>query len=333
MQYRKLGRTGLKVSEIGFGCGNVGGLIIRGSYEEQVDAVTHALDLGINYFDTAASYGDGRSEINLGKVLKELDPDIILATKVGLTLDDLDDIHGAVKRSLEASLTRLQRDSVDVFQLHSRIALQRDSPEWPRSLGLEDVLGENGVADALDSVRSQRLSSYIGFTGLGETKALHRVIASGRFDVVQSYFNLLNPSSGQKVPPGFSGHDFKQLIDKAQEHGVGVAAIRVMAAGAVAGKKSRRGHAAPTIRGPIIPGSEYSKDEARARSLEFLIEGDVKTLPQAALRFVLMHSRVSTALVGFSDTQQIDEAAATSGKKPLPESQIHKLREQWRKDT
>ena len=68
MEYRLLGRTGLKVSEIGFGCGNIGGLIIRGSFEEQLEAVRIALDLGINYFDTAPSYGDGLSETNLGHV-------------------------------------------------------------------------------------------------------------------------------------------------------------------------------------------------------------------------------------------------------------------------
>ncbi len=68
MEYRVLGRTGIRVSEIGFGCGNVGGLMVRGSHDEQVEAVSRALELGIDYFDTAPSYGDGRSETNLGRV-------------------------------------------------------------------------------------------------------------------------------------------------------------------------------------------------------------------------------------------------------------------------
>ena len=71
MQYRTLGRTGLRVSEIGFGCGNVGGLMTRDGHDEQLGAVRHALDLGINYFDTARAYGEGRSETNLGRVLDE----------------------------------------------------------------------------------------------------------------------------------------------------------------------------------------------------------------------------------------------------------------------
>ena len=62
MKYRDLGKTGLRLSEIGFGCGNVGGLMIRGTHEEQVKTVERALELGINYFDTAAKYGNGRSE-------------------------------------------------------------------------------------------------------------------------------------------------------------------------------------------------------------------------------------------------------------------------------
>ena len=72
-----MGRTGLNVSEVGFGCGNIGGLMIRGSHDEQIEAVGIALDLGINYFDTAPSYGNGISETNLGKVLSELNPKIV----------------------------------------------------------------------------------------------------------------------------------------------------------------------------------------------------------------------------------------------------------------
>jgi aryl-alcohol dehydrogenase-like predicted oxidoreductase len=127
MKYRKLGRTELSVSEIGFGCGNVGGLIIRGSHKEQLEAVELALGLGINYFDTAPSYGNGRSETNLGKVLSELKPNIVLASKVGISFNQLENIPDTVEQSVEASLDRLQRDHVDILQLHSRIALTRDS--------------------------------------------------------------------------------------------------------------------------------------------------------------------------------------------------------------
>ncbi len=328
MKYRTLGRTGLRVPEIGFGCGNVGGLIIRGSFKEQVEAVSLALDLGINYFDTAPSYGNGRSETNLGKVLSELEPEIVLASKVGLSLDQLDDIPDAVERSVEASLERLQRDHVDVLQLHSRIALTRDSPQWHGSLSVDDVLGENGVADAFDKMRREGKTRFIGFTGLGETAALHKVVESGRFDVIQSYFNLLNPSAGYPVPPEFSGYDFKQLIDKANKKGMGVAAIRVIAAGALGGDASREGYAVQTVSGPMVPGGEYERDEDRASRLGFLLAGS-RSLPQVALQFVLTHQGVSTALIGFSNLDQIREATESTNLGPTPDNDMEKLRNLW----
>jgi aryl-alcohol dehydrogenase-like predicted oxidoreductase len=110
---------------------------------------------GINYFDTAPSYGDGRSETNLDKVLSDLDPNIILASKVRLSLEQLDDIPDTVERSVEASLSRLQRDHVDIIQLHSRIASSRESPEWSGAISVLDVLGEEWVADAFDRLRRQ----------------------------------------------------------------------------------------------------------------------------------------------------------------------------------
>ena len=85
MKYRPFGSTGLNVSEIGFGCGNVGGLMIRGEHGDQVRAVARAMELGINFFDTAPSYGDGQSETNLGRVLKELSADVYVGTKFRIT--------------------------------------------------------------------------------------------------------------------------------------------------------------------------------------------------------------------------------------------------------
>jgi L-galactose dehydrogenase/L-glyceraldehyde 3-phosphate reductase len=333
MKYRTLGRTGLKVSEVGFGCGNIGGLMIRGSHEEQIQALELALDLGINYFDTAPSYGDGRSENNLGKVLSELNPNIVLASKVGLSLEQLDDIPDAVENSVEASLNRLQRDYADVLQLHSRIAFSRDSSEWPRALSIMDVLGENGVADTFDSLRREGKTRFIGFTGLGETDALHKVVESNRFDVVQAYFNLLNPSAGHRLSDEFSGYNFKQLIDKSSEGGMGVVAIRVMAAGAVGGDSSREGYAAPLVRGPMVLGGEYERDLTRSSLLDFLVQGEIRSLPQAALKFVLMHLGVSTALVGFSNLNQIKDAAEITEFNPLPQSHLVKLQDLWIQNT
>ena len=305
--------------------------MVRGSRIEQIQAVRHAIEIGINYFDTAASYGDGSSETNLGEVMKELRPkNVILATKVGLRPEDLGNIRNAVKESLKRSLGRLRRDSVDVFQLHSQIALKRDRVR-SGSLGLEDVLGAGGVADVFDELRSQGLVRFCGFTGLGETEALHEIIASDRFDVVQTYFNLLNPSAGFPVPAGFVGNDFRLLMREASDKKMGVVVIRVLAGGALGGEAARQGHAAAET-GILVEGADYGADSARASKLNFLIAGAIRSLAEAAIRFALMNREVSTVLVGFSNLNQIDEAASCSVKEPFPSTCMEKLRELWASD-
>src|SRR4029077_16727022 len=104
MNRRKFGRTGLDVSLVGFGCGAVGGLMIKGAAADQERAVARALELGINYFDTAQMYGDGQSEINLGRVLKALKPDCHVGTKVRLPPTERGRIGQAIAAALEASL-------------------------------------------------------------------------------------------------------------------------------------------------------------------------------------------------------------------------------------
>ncbi len=332
MEYRTLGRTGLRVSEVAFGCGNVGGLLVRGSRQEQLEGVTRALELGINYFDTAPSYGNGKSETNLGEVLRELHPDVMVATKAGIGSDDLKDLKGAVQASLETSLGRLGRDHFDVLQLHTPIRLEPGDAGRRWSLSIKDVLGTDGIADVFESVRSQGLVRFLGFTGLGDTDALHQVIDSERFDLVQAYYNLLNPSAGLAMASGFAAHDFRQLIDRAGGRNMGVVVIRVMAGGALGGDVARTGHASPSIGGAITPGAEYEVDQARGRKLDFMLTGDMTSLPQAAVRFALAHQGVSTVLVGFSDLGQIEEAAGCSGKGPIPESAMERLTAMWSTD-
>src|SRR5262245_57036192 len=100
MEYRSFGKTGLRVSALGFGCGNVGGLIIREEPRTRVRAVARAVEAGINYFDTAAMYGNGQSEQNLGQVLNELKPDVYVGTKVRVSPAEMGDIQGAIHRSV-----------------------------------------------------------------------------------------------------------------------------------------------------------------------------------------------------------------------------------------
>src|ERR1700730_8317052 len=124
MKMRTFGRTGMQVSVLGFGCGAVGGLMVRGDPVDQERAVARALESGINYFDTAVQYGDGASETNLGRVLGRLKPpNVVVGTKVRLRSADFGRVAEAVTGSLEDSLRRLGLQRVDIFHLHNAVTM------------------------------------------------------------------------------------------------------------------------------------------------------------------------------------------------------------------
>jgi L-galactose dehydrogenase/L-glyceraldehyde 3-phosphate reductase len=319
MEIRTLGRTGLKVSALGFGCGAVGGLMVRGSPGDQERAVARAIELGISYFDTAAMYGNGESERNLGQVMKSLRPDIRVGTKVRIPAGERNRVARAVTASLEASLQRLQLDQVDLFQLHNHITAEgRDSDLTP---GI--VLGE--VVPAFERLREQGKTRFFGITAVGDTPALHEVVDARIFETAQVSYNLLNPSAGTKVTPGYPAHDFGNLLAHTKGADMGVIAIRVLAAGALSGTEQRHPLGSPSVE-PIGSGSSYRIDVERARRLEPLVrEGFADTLIELAVRFVISHEAVSTALVGISTLEHLEHAAAAANKGPLPREAIERI--------
>lgn len=323
MDYRPLGSTGLNVSEIGFGCGNVGGLMIRGEHGDQVKAVARAIELGINYFDTAPSYGDGQSETNLGRVLKELSADVYVGTKFRVTTHEPGRIRGNVIASVDESLTRLQREQVDLMQMHNHVASVAEGG----SVAPEEALGE--VVEALQELRDQGKVRFWGLTAVGETEALHQVIDSGRLNTVQSVYNLVNPSAGTAVPPGFDMQDYRNLIERASANGMGVLVIRVLAAGALSGEAARHSVAVPTV-APIGSGRDYGQDLARADGFRFLQqEGYVGSLVEAALRFALGNVGVSSVLVGYSSLEHLEQAVEAAAKGQLPSEATERLPQIW----
>ena len=174
MKYRDLGSTGLKISEIVFGAGAVGGLVFRSERDTRLEAVRKALDYGINWIDTAPSYGDGQSEENLGWILKEVDANPYLSTKVRIGPEHAGDIPGEIERSMEISLKRLKRDSVDLIQLHTAVTSTRGA--FRGSISLDDVLGDKGVLSGFERLREQGVASLFGFTALFLTSASTAVI-------------------------------------------------------------------------------------------------------------------------------------------------------------
>jgi aryl-alcohol dehydrogenase-like predicted oxidoreductase len=315
-----LGRTGLKVSALGFGCGSVGGLLVRGEYPMMRRAVARALELGITYFDTASLYGDGQSEANLGAVLRELRADPIVGTKVRLKPPDLDRIETATVESVEASLRRLGRERVDLIQLHNSF-LPHTGPDW---VGMT-LHRFPAVLRAFETLERQGKVRFWGITGLGETELLHQALAAGGFHTVQTVYNLLNPSAGRPAPSGFPYQDYRRLIDGAAGQQMGVIAIRVLAGGALSGTPDRHPVAARSV-APIATERDYAADVAQARRFAFLVEdGTVKSLVEAAIRFVISKPEVSTALVGVSSLEQLDHAVECANRGPLPAEALGRL--------
>jgi len=324
MEHRTLGRTGLKVSALGFGCGDVGGLIVRGAPAERERAVARALELGINYFDTASSYGKGVSEQHLGQTLKALRADVHVGTKVRLGPEDMGDIAGAITRSLDASLGRLGMERVDLLQLHNLIRPVRDGS----AVTPAEVVDQ--VVPAIHRLRQQGKVRFVGMTANGDTAALHRTIDSGAVDTAQVFLNLLDPSAWLEVPRGFPGQDFERLLSRTRAQQMGVIVVRVLAGGALSGTPARHPLAMPVV-APIATGPDYGVDVDRARQLQTLVdEGHAGSLVEAALRFPLGSDAVSTVLLGYSTIDQLEYAAASVAKGPLPKAALDRLTTIWK---
>ncbi|MBV1797794.1 aldo/keto reductase [Siccirubricoccus sp. G192] len=322
MDYRRLGRTGLKVSVLGYGAGAVGGLMVRGSPAEQERSVARALEAGITYFDTAPAYGNGESERNLGRVLKALGADVVLGTKFRLGGSPRGDLGAAITASLEASLARLGRDSVDLLQLHDPVSLSGQGGYTMRQM-LEEAV------PALERLRAQGKCRFLGITALGEAEALREVLGAGVLDTAQMPYNLLNPSNLDPLPAGLPGQDFQGLMRHAAAQGVGVIGIRILAAGALSGEAARHPIAMPEV-APIASGESYATDLGNARRLLPLVaEGAVGSLAELAIRFAITPPEMGSALIGTASLEQLEVAIAAAGKGPLPPPVLARIANLW----
>ena len=316
MRYRDFGRTGLKVSELIFGGGAVGGILIDADDDTRRTAIRKALDGGINWIDTAPLYGDGRSEKALGWLLAELPAEErpYLSTKVRVDTE-VGDIPGQIERSMHASLERLRRERVDVIQLHNRIAEDRN--EFSGALSVAETLGE--ALKGLERLREQGLTDFIGFTANGETAALRQVVENGCYDSAQIYYNMINPSAGRDMSGNWSAYDFENLIERCRVNGVAVMVIRVLAAGVLA-TDVRHGR-----EGEIIPGGDVGTNEAQAAQLlEAVGEGHGKRA-QVAVRYALANPGVSGVLMGIAELDHIDQALGAVDMGPLPGEVLERI--------
>ena len=315
MKYRPFGRTGLDVSEIVFGGGAVGGILVHKDDATKREAIRRAIAGGINWVDTAAQYGNGKSEESLGWLLPEARATPYVSTKFGLDVENLNDIPAQIEASLRQSLGRLKRSSVDLLQLHNRIG----PTPGGRVMTVEQILGRNGVADGLERLREKGLIRHLGITAIGETASVCEVIRSGRFDSAQVYYNLLNPSAGRPMPGAWTAYSMTGIIDACRAHDVAVLAIRVFAAGVIA-TDERTGRESVLFTDTSIAG-----DERKTKSVFEAIGREHGTRAQVALRFVLSNPHVSAAIIGISELHHIDEALQAQSMGPLPRDVLAQL--------
>jgi len=216
MQYRTLGRTGLRVSEIGFGGAQVGipnymeTWDPSGDREQQtiIDALNRALDLGLNYIDTAPAYGDGISEEVLGRVIAKRRDECIVATKVS-SYD-----AQSVIASVENSLRCLQTDLIDVLQFHGGAYPEED---------VDTILNRGGL-EAFQKLRDQGKIRFMGFTAELPSGGVSRLIATGAFDVMQIRYNFTYQCACDFIDP--SG-----VMREAEAQGMGIVTMRTMTSG------------------------------------------------------------------------------------------------------
>ena len=312
----------MRVSILGFGCGAVGGLMVRGAAADRERAVGRALDVGINYFDTAVQYGDGVSETNLGRALKALRPSqAFVGTKVRVPPEDRGRIADVVARSLDGSLGRLGLDHVDIFHLHNPITMDGAG----ESLSADQVLHD--VVPAFEALREAGKTRFLGITAIGDTAAVHRVIDAQAFDSAQVSYNMLNPSAGKALPAGYPAQDYGRMFDHTVRAGVGVVGIRVLAAGALSGSAERHPIASPPP-APIGTASSYGVDLDRSRRLMPLVtEGFAASLAEAATRFAISHPAMGTILVGMATVDEFEAGLAAVLKGTLPEAALARLGE------
>lgn len=321
IEKRKLGRTGVEVSVLTFGCGAVGGLMVKGDAAEQERAAALALDHGVNFFDTAPGYGDGASEINLGRLLKTLKPKAIIGTKVRIMAADRVRIAARIYDALDESLGRMGRDHVDLYQLHNVLSPDGDG----ETISAKQILDE--VVPAFLRLKDQGKIRFLGFTALGDIGEIDKVVASGVMDSAQICMNALNPSAVTVLADGYPAQDYRRLMARAQEAGIGTICIRALAGGALSGQLERhpRGWAAVP---PIGSGSDYARDVERARRFAPLIgEGHAGDLTELAIRYVITQPSLSTTQVGVATYEQVAGAIAAIEKGPLSAAALSRVGE------
>jgi aryl-alcohol dehydrogenase-like predicted oxidoreductase len=301
MHYRALGRTGLRVSDVGFGAMTIGGEIFGTTDDqESLRALHRALDLGMNFIDTADAYGRGHSEELLAQVLKTRRNEVVLATKGGNQFTVRQGVRNFdpdyITSALENSLKRLQIETIDLYQLHN------PSPE---------VMRKGEIFERLDRCKREgKIRSY----GVSLEKTADGIVAieTGKPDTLQVVYNILHQDPEE------------QLFPLAQKENIGIIARVPLERGVLSGRfKETKEFYQKDWRTGVFSEEGLRQVRAAVEKLDFLVKDDVPNLAQAALRFVLSHPAVSSVIPGIRTVKQVEDNLAISGRTLPPEDVKH----------
>jgi aryl-alcohol dehydrogenase-like predicted oxidoreductase len=312
VKYRPLGRTGIEVSEIGYGAWGIGGAMWGGADDdESLQALHRAIDQGVNFIDTALAYGRGRSERLVGQVMRERRETTYVATKVppknliwpapdGISVEEA--FPGDyIRTCAERSLSNLGLERIDLLQLHVWSDEWTDQGDW------------RATAEAL------RAEGKIGFFGVSvndhEPHNAVRVVESGAVDSVQVIYNIFDQSPEDELFPA------------CREHGVGVIARVPLDEGGLTGRIGPDTEfAEDDFRGSYFGGERKRELAERVDAIAADLGIAADELAEVALRFVLSERTVSTVIPGMRSIRNVERNVAVSDGRGVPEGWREKLR-------
>lgn len=313
MQYRTLGKTGFEVSEISFGAWGIGGGWWSGKDDDQsLQSMRLALELGVNLIDTAPNYGDGHSEELVGQIVREWSDKVYVATKInpknftwpaapGTPISEVFPADWMIE-STEQSLKRLGVEQIDLQQLHVWLDEWADQDEWKETML---KLKQQGKVKAWGISLNYPLEPDYGAAA----------IRTGLIDTCQVVYNIYEraPEMG--------------LFPLALAENTGIIVKSPLDEGALTGKIT------PETEFPegsfqdfYFQGDRKREVWERANALEFLLHDDVESLAEAALRFCLSHSAVSTLIVGMRQPKHTRANVKASDKGGLPQPDLERLK-------
>jgi aryl-alcohol dehydrogenase-like predicted oxidoreductase len=312
MKYRKLGRTDLDVSEIGFGAWAIGGSWGPQDEKDSLDALHKAIDLGVNFIDTAAGYGNGKSERLIAQVLKERKEKVWVATKTPPVAGHWPPTPYCIaeerypekylRENIDERRRNLNTDCIDVLQLHT----------WTRAWNRNPK-----PLDVLKKIQAEGKIKYIGLsTPEPDQDSVVDLMRRGYLDTVQVIYNI------------FEQDPAAELLPTAHEHNVGILVRVVFDEGVLTGKYTADSKFSEgDFRNNYFAGDRLARAVKRVDKIKADVADTGFSMPDVALKFALAHPATSTVIPGIRNVAQSVANAAASDSAPLSEATMLKLRD------